>query len=326
MEQLIQQLESRISQLVKALEAAQTEIAELKSSSTSHTNETEQSASLDLLQQMSKRSTEDQLQLYIEDSLDLLEPEKNTPAAPPKEPVFETQLSFNLTHEGTDSSAQTTMTTQTIDMTKPQTEQTALPETQAELTEQETAPANLDKVDSTASTEQSPATASLTPEQKRRQKNQKNNRRLIKMLEERYPKAFDWNQPKPLKVGIDKDMVLDEEFNASKQKRALAAYTRSDRYKKCLQTGQPRIDLEGNPVSDEPALPEAMLTRKPTTNRPKKEAQRLQNKATNKNKRPNNKPSGNPKANKPHKKEEDAFSHLSDDERMKAKLAQLLNK
>lgn len=327
MEQLIQQLEIRISQLVKDLEAAQAEIEKLKSTPYEAASNTQQSASLDLLQQMSHRSTEDQLQLYIEDSLDLLEPTKETPpTAALIEPVFETQLSFNLTHEGADSSPQNSMTTQTNDMTKPQTEQTALPETQVELTEQEATPADAETVETTEAAEQPPATASLTPDQKRRQKNQKNNRRLIKMLEERYPKAFDWNQPKPLKVGIDKDMTLDDDFNASKQKRALAAYTRSDRYKKCLQTGQPRIDLEGNPVSDEPALPEAMLTRKPTTNRPKKEAQRPQNKTANKNKRPNNKPNGNPKANKPRKKEDDAFSHLSDDERMKAKLAQLLNK
>ena len=148
------------------------------------------------------------------------------------------------------------------------------------------------------------------------------------MLEERYPKAFDWNNPRPLKVGIDKDMELDENFNASKQKRAMAAYTRSDRYKKCLLSGQPRIDLEGNAVSNEPALPQA-----------KKPAQEPQKKAAfkGKPKRPQtsgaakggNKPTNSSRPNKPKAqpaKEDPQFENLNAEERMQAKLAQLLNK
>lgn len=137
-------------------------------------------------------------------------------------------------------------------------------------------------------------------------KTQKNNRRLIKLLEERYPKAFNWNDPKPLKIGIDKDMQLDEELSASKLKRALAAYTRSHRYKKCLEKHAVRIDLEGQPAGSEhltPKQPEPKSIKKKPSNTLNKEK-----KAKNK------KPSKN--------KEMD--TNYSKEERMKMKLEQLI--
>ncbi|MBU2024055.1 MAG: hypothetical protein KKA29_17310 [Gammaproteobacteria bacterium] len=317
MEQLIAKLEARINWLTKQLENANEEIQKLKEK---NDPSIEYSASMDLLQHMADRSTEDQLQLYIEDSLDLLS-DTSAPEQAIKISEVEYQLRFDLLHEHADSSTTTTTTEQIDYMTTQQPELNGLQE------DDKLVDTDISVQEASDSTTEA---ATLTPEQKKRQKNQKNNRRLIKMLEDRYPKAFDWNQPKPLKVGIDKDMVLDDDFNASKQKRALAAYTRSDRYKKCLLSGQPRIDLEGIAVNNEPALPDSMIPAKaktattsrlakerpaqPARNKPKAQAQ-AKNKAHSK-----------PKTAQSAPKQEDIYDNLSPEERMKAKLAKLLNK
>ena len=271
-------------------------------------------ATLDLLSSMTKRSTEDQLQLYIEDSLDLLNPSQNKSA----DTDLDNQLSFDLLHQeqGTGTNADHEETKESP-MT---TEQNLTPNAD----EQETATTTeVEQTSAAPATSNTPEKPALSAEEKRRQKNQKNNRRLIRMLEERYPKAFDWNNPRPLKVGIDKDMTLDEEFNESKQKRAMAAYTRSDRYKKCLLSGQPRIDLEGVAVSNEPALPNAKKPNEqkkpmPKGKRPNQAAQH-KGKGKDQNGRPQRKPKAEPKS-------DPQFDNLSPAERMQAKLAQLLNK
>lgn len=315
MEQLIAKLEARINWLTKQLESANEEIQRLKEK---NDPSIEYSASMDLLQHMADRSTEDQLQLYIEDSLDLLN-DASTSEKVIKSNAVEYQLNFDLLHEHAESSTTTTTTEQIDYMTTQQPELNGLQEDDKLVDTDISVP---EASDSTTET------ATLTPEQKKRQKNQKNNRRLIKMLEDRYPKAFDWNQPKPLKVGIDKDMVLDDDFNASKQKRALAAYTRSDRYKKCLLSGQPRIDLEGVAVNNEPALPESMIPKKAktaTNSRPAKERPSLPARSKPKT-QAKNKANSKPKPAQNAPKQEDIYDNLSPEERMKAKLALLLNK
>jgi ProP effector len=315
MEQLIAKLEARINWLTKQLESANEEIQRLKEK---NDPSIEYSASMDLLQHMADRSTEDQLQLYIEDSLDLLN-DASTSEKVIKSNAVEYQLNFDLLHEHAESSTTTTTTEQIDYMTTQQPELNGLQEDDKLVDTDISVP---EASDSTTET------ATLTPEQKKRQKNQKNNRRLIKMLEDRYPKAFDWNQPKPLKVGIDKDMVLDDDFNASKQKRALAAYTRSDRYKKCLLSGQPRIDLEGVAVNNEPALPESMIPKKAktaTNSRPAKERPSVPARSKPKT-QAKNKANSKPKPAQNAPKQEDIYDNLSPEERMKAKLALLLNK
>ena len=312
MDRLIKALEDRIALLIEELTDARQEIEQLKAAVPHDQISTPSDASLDLLSSMShKRSTEEQLQLYIEDSLDLLSPEEESPST-----VDDTQTNFNfdLLHNAFEDQPTEELTdTKDSPMTTEQQAMNTADIKDTAATEVEQAPEQTN----------SPETATLSAEEKRRQKNQKNNRRLIKLLEERYPKAFDWNNPRPLKVGIDKDMVLDEQFNASKQKRAMAAYTRSDRYKKCLLSGQPRIDLEGNAVSNEPALPNA---KKPAENKkpmPKSnKGKRPQGSSTQPNKgkgRTSNKAKAQPK-------QDPQFDNLSAEERMQAKLTQLLNK
>ncbi|WP_417552852.1 ProQ/FINO family protein [Marinomonas fungiae] len=330
MDRLIKALENRIDDLVVQLQQAQQEIARLKADSSLTPNSKPSDVSLDLLSTMShKRSTEEQLQLYIEDSLDLLTSattqtdfnEQLEPTQSETTTASEIQNHFNLDllHNAfEDQPTEDLKETKDSPMTTEQ--QTAI---SADI--QETAATEVEQTQATTQSD-APETAALSAEEKRRQKNQKNNRRLIKLLEERYPKAFDWNNPRPLKVGIDKDMTLDEEFNASKQKRAMAAYTRSDRYKKCLLSGQPRIDLEGNAVSNEPALPNAKKTVEDKKPMPK----------SNKGKRPQghnkpqpNKAKGQPRPtnkDKAQPKQDPQFDNLTAEERMQAKLAQLLGK
>ncbi|SBT17158.1 ProP effector [Marinomonas gallaica] len=324
MDRLIKALEGKIDDLVNQLELAKLEIEQLKEHTHSNESSAPSDASLDLLSSMSqRRSTEEQLQLYIEDSLDLLNPVESE-ADEPETDNNQTTLNFDLLH-----SALEDQPTEDIQETK-DSPMTTEQQTTITADIQETAATEVEHTETTSTPSETPETASLSAEEKRRQKNQKNNRRLIKMLEDRYPKAFDWNNPRPLKVGIDKDMTLDEEFNASKQKRAMAAYTRSDRYKKCLQSGQPRIDLEGIAVSDEPALPN---TKKPTSAPEAKKPMPKHNKGkrpqdnkpqANKSKGKANPRSSNKERNQP--KQDPQFDNLSPEERMKAKLALLTNK
>ncbi|TDO96008.1 ProQ/FINO family protein [Marinomonas balearica] len=334
METLIAKLEGKITELVRELELAQEEIRQLKEEGITSTpsSAAQQSASLDLLSGMTKRSTEDQLKLYIEDSLDLLAPQQEireigtdirpedsgSPSDDSKnqlsfdlhllEQAEQSDLSNKINHLQTDL-----MTTENPELER------------ATETTDDTTTETLDNSTAPSDQEAAKDVSTLTPEQKKRQKNQKNNRRLIKMLEDRYPKAFDWNNPKPLKVGIDKDMELDEQFNASKQKRALAAYTRSDRYKKCLLSGQPRFDLEGVAVSDEPALPEAARPKKAAPNKPMPKSKKSYGKENNGSSQSKHKAKPSRPAPKA-KQEDEIYNKMSAEERMKAKLEKLLSR
>ncbi|MFT2098184.1 ProQ/FINO family protein [Marinomonas sp. 2405UD66-6] len=319
MEQLIAKLEAKVNWLTNQLENAQKEISKLKEE---HHLPMECSASMDLLQHMVDQQPEDQVQRYITDSLGLLD---NSSPINQQQKAVEHQLHFDLLDEHADiDNSGTTTTTTTTEQINDMSIQQPEPQNSPEDTV-----TNKNHSSTQNASNTSTETATLTPEQKKRQKNQRNNRRLIKMLEDRYPKAFDWNQPKPLKVGIDQDMVLDDDFNASKQKRALAAYTRSDRYKKCLLSGQPRVDLEGIAINDEPALPKSMSPTKPktkntkTSDRPDREKntqQRRKPKLKNQTRaKQNSKPTNTPR-------QDDLYDNLSPEERMKAKLEKLLNK
>lgn len=131
-------------------------------------------------------------------------------------------------------------------------------------------------------------------------KTQKNNRRLIKLLEERYPKTFNWHNPKPLKIGIDKEIQLDETLTQGKLKRALAAYTRSTRYKKCLENNTARIDLDGKRVKDQ-----TTHKKKPIPNKKDTAANKKTNRTTE-------------------KQDDQKLAGYSQEERLKIKLEQLI--
>lgn len=80
---------------------------------------------------------------------------------------------------------------------------------------------------------------------KARNKNRAANQAAVELLETHYPKAFNGASPKPLKIGIQEDLVADDKVSRGKIKRALATYVRSPRYLQSLVEGAERVDLNG---------------------------------------------------------------------------------
>ena len=70
-----------------------------------------------------------------------------------------------------------------------------------------------------------------------------------------FPKAFDFQEPKPLKVGIHHDILgLEAPISRTQRARAIRAYVCSPAYLKAVANGQWRCDLNGEPVEE--ILPE----------------------------------------------------------------------
>ncbi len=80
---------------------------------------------------------------------------------------------------------------------------------------------------------------------KSRSKNRVANQAALKLLMETYPRAFSRTEVKPLKIGIQEDLMADEKVAKNKIKRALASYVRSLSYYRSLKAGAARIDLNG---------------------------------------------------------------------------------
>ena len=66
-------------------------------------------------------------------------------------------------------------------------------------------------------------------------------------LAETYPACFDGENPRPLKLGIHRDLMAAG-FEKAAVKRALARYCNRPRYRKALRAGAIRIDLQGQPA------------------------------------------------------------------------------
>ncbi len=66
-------------------------------------------------------------------------------------------------------------------------------------------------------------------------------------LIETYPACFDGENPRPLKLGIHRDLMAAD-FEKAAVKRALARYCNRPRYRKALRAGAIRIDLQGQPA------------------------------------------------------------------------------
>ena len=66
-------------------------------------------------------------------------------------------------------------------------------------------------------------------------------------LAEAYPACFDWEHPRPLKINIHQDLMAAGHDRIA-VRRALGRYCQADRYRKALQPGAPRIDLQGQPA------------------------------------------------------------------------------
>ena len=66
-------------------------------------------------------------------------------------------------------------------------------------------------------------------------------------LAKTYPACFDGENPRPLKLGIHRDLMAAG-FEKAAVKRTLARYCNRPRYRKALRAGVIRIDLQGQPA------------------------------------------------------------------------------
>ncbi|MFY0656734.1 ProQ/FINO family protein [Neptunomonas sp.] len=85
----------------------------------------------------------------------------------------------------------------------------------------------------------------VTPKNKTKTKNRAANQAALKLLMETYPKTFNREDVKPLKIGIQDDLLAEEKVAKNKIKRALASYVRSPQYFRSMVEGVDRVDLQG---------------------------------------------------------------------------------
>lgn len=85
---------------------------------------------------------------------------------------------------------------------------------------------------------------------KPRNKNREANQAAVELLIAAYPNTFNLEEPKPLKIGIQEDLVADEKVSRGKIKRALATYVRNPRYLQSMVVGAQRVDLTGAEVAE----------------------------------------------------------------------------
>ncbi len=85
----------------------------------------------------------------------------------------------------------------------------------------------------------------VTPKSKAKSKNRTANMAALQQLMEAYPEVFSRENVRPLKIGIQEDLVADEKLAKNKIKRALASYVRSPQYYRSIRVGADRIGLDG---------------------------------------------------------------------------------
>ncbi len=85
----------------------------------------------------------------------------------------------------------------------------------------------------------------VIPKSKSKAKNRAANQAALQLLMETYPQVFNRENVRPLKIGIQDDLIADDKVAKNKIKRALASYVRSPQYFRSLQEGVDRVNLQG---------------------------------------------------------------------------------
>jgi ProP effector len=80
---------------------------------------------------------------------------------------------------------------------------------------------------------------------KNKAKNRAGNQAALAILIETYPETFSRTNIRPLKIGIQDDLIADEKVAKNKIKRALASYVRAPNYFRAMKLDSDRIDLSG---------------------------------------------------------------------------------
>lgn len=77
-------------------------------------------------------------------------------------------------------------------------------------------------------------------------------REAIEWLTDRYPKCFNPQNPKPLNIGIKKDIILKGEWPYPRDflQRTLSFYVKSPFYQQALLNEQKRYSLEGDSIGE----------------------------------------------------------------------------
>lgn len=170
-----------------------------------------------------------------------------------------------------------------------------------------------------------PVTPELTAAERKKAKSRAANRAAVELLSETYPQTFSFAQPRPLKIGIQEDLVADGKLSQTKIKRGLASYVRAFGYLKSQTDAAPRINLlgeaEGAVTADEAAH---AITKLPPPRNPRPSAKKRPTQAHNKPKQ-NTQPKGH-KAEAKIEKAPSPFDGLNEGQRMASKLDLLLNK
>ncbi|QGU14031.1 proQ/FINO family protein [Leclercia sp. 119287] len=85
-------------------------------------------------------------------------------------------------------------------------------------------------------------------------KQSRHNRKKLELLVTHWPEVFSLTTPRPLAVGIDKQIAADMDARsltgAGKVRAAIAMYTRRIGYLKALIAGGARYNLAGEPVGE----------------------------------------------------------------------------
>ena len=202
--------------------------------------------------------------------------------------------------------------------------QTKLPETTSSLV--------AEPVTSESVTFESVTSGQVVPEitaaERKKAKSRAANRAAVELICETYPQTFCFAKPRPLKIGIQEDLVADGKLSQTKIKRGLASYVRAFGYLKSQTDAAPRINLlgeaQGAVTADEAAhaLTKLPAPRKP--NKPRPSAKKRPEQVYSKPKR-----TEAPKSHKPQPKIEKApspFDGLNEGQRMATKLDLLIKK
>ena len=108
-----------------------------------------------------------------------------------------------------------------------------------------------------ASPPPAPKKASRTPkegsslEKEEKKKARKNFLAAKKWVETSFPKAFNFKEPLPLKIGIRQDLLtLESPLTRRQRSKVLSAYLHRPKYLEAVATGAFRYDLKGDPVEE----------------------------------------------------------------------------
>jgi len=173
-----------------------------------------------------------------------------------------------------------------------------------------------------------PVVPEISPADRKKAKSRAANRAAVELICETYPQTFCFAKPRPLKIGIQEDLVADGKLSQTKIKRGLASYVRAFGYLKSQTDAAPRINLlgeaEGAVTADEAAH---ALTKLPAPRKPSKPRPSAKKRPEQAHAKP--KQDTQPKGRKPEPKIEKApspFDGLNEGQRMASKLDLLLNK